>query len=462
MTILKRTMFRDYDLRGRVSDDELNEDSIEVIARGYGTMLRRRGIPSAVLGYDARASSQAFQAAFKDGLLSTGIDVYDIGLALTPMMYWAQYHYQTRGGAMVTASHNPSDWSGLKLALGYSYTTLRHEVEELYDIILRDDFVQGKGSVLLSEDIEDLYIQDLLSRINMGRQLRVLVNAGNGTAGPTAVEFFERAGCEVVGLHCEIDVRYPHYFPNPSLVEMMEDTGQKVREVRADVGLAIDGDGDRLGMTDERGEIVWPDRFLILLARQVLKTSESKRIVFDVKCSQALAEDITAHGGEPVMWKTGHSWIKSKCQEIQAAMGGEMSGHIFIFDRYYGFDDALFSGLRMIEYLSHREESYANLIEDTPHYVSSPTLQVDCADEVKREVVSRLAEEFKREYDVIDIDGARVLFGDGWGLVRASSNLPVLVMRFEAQTAGRMEEIKEIFRAKFARYPEIGDRWYSG
>ena len=462
MTTLKRTMFRDYDLRGRVSDDELNEQSMELIARGYGTMLRRRGIPSAVLGYDARETSEAFHSAFKRGLLSTGIDVYDIGLVLTPMMYWAQYHYQTKGGAIVTASHNPSGWSGLKLALGYSYTTLKHEIDELYDIIIRDDFAQEKGRILRKERIDDPYIEDLVSRINMGRQLKVLVNAGNGTAGPIALKAFKHAECEVVGLHCEIDMSYPHYFPNPSLVEMMEDTGQKVREVGADIGLAIDGDGDRLGTTDERGETVWADRFMILLARQILEKSESKKIVFDVKCSQALAEDIEAHGGEPVMWKTGHSWIKNKCQEIGAAMGGEMSGHMFISDRYYGFDDAVFSGLRMIEYLSNRDEAYSELIEDTPHYFSSPTLHVDCADEVKHDIVSRLTEEFKREYEVIDIDGARVLFGDGWGLVRASSNLPVLVMRFEAQTPERLEEIEGIFRAKFRQYPEIGDKWYSG
>jgi len=462
MTSLKKTMFRDYDLRGRVSDDELNESSMEVIARGYGTMLRRRGIPTAVLGYDARRSSEAFHAAFKRGLLSTGIHIYDIGRVLTPMMYWAQYYYQTKGGAIVTASHNPSGWSGLKLALDYSYTTLRHEVEELYDIIERDDFAQGTGRVLSEESIDELYVEDLVSRAHMGRRLKVLVNAGNGTAGPIALKLLRRAGCEVVGLHCEIDMDYPRYFPNPALVEMMEDTGKGVRRVKADVGLAMDGDGDRLGMTDERGETVWPDRFLILLARQILQSATSKRIVFDVKCSQALAEDITAHGGEPVMWKTGHSWIKNKCREIGAAMGGEMSGHVFIFEGYYGFDDALFAGLKMLEYLSHRDRTFSELIQETPHYYSSPTLQVDCADEVKRDVVRRLTEEFKREYKVIDIDGARVLFGDGWGLVRASSNLPVLVMRFEAQTPERLEEIQELFRAKFRRYPEIGDKWYSG
>jgi len=462
MTTLKSTMFRDYDLRGRVSEDELNEHSMELIAKGYGTMLRKRGIPSAVLGYDARESSAAFHAAFKRGLLSTEIDIYDIGLALTPMMYWAQYHYQTQGGAMVTASHNPSGWSGLKLALGYSYTTLKHEIDELYDLILRDDFAEGEGRVLREERIEDLYIEDLVSRVNIGRPLKVLVNAGNGTAGPMALRLFNRAGCEVVGLHCEMDMSYPHYFPNPALVEMMEDTGQKVREVKADIGIAIDGDGDRLGMTDEQGEIVWPDRFMILLARQILEKSGAKKIVFDVKCSQALAEDIEAHGGEPVMWKTGHSWIKSKCREIGAAMGGEMSGHMFIFDRYYGFDDAVFAGLRMIEYLSNQDRTYSELISNTPHYFSSPALQVDCADEVKYEVVSKLTEEFKKEYEVIDIDGARVLFGDGWGLVRASSNLPVLVMRFEAQTPERLEEIVGIFRAKFGLYLEIGDEWHSG
>jgi len=462
MTTLERTMFRDYDLRGRVSDEELNERSMELIAQGYGTMLRRRGIPSAVLGYDARESSEAFHVAFKGGLLSTGIDVYDIALVLTPMMYWAQYHYQTKGGAMVTASHNPSGWSGVKLALGYSYTTLTHEIEELHDIITRDGFARGEGRALREESIDDLYTEDLVSRVNMGRRLRVLINAGNGTAGPMALKVFKRVGCEVVGLHCDIDMSYPHYFPNPSLVEMMEETGQKVREVKADIGLAIDGDGDRLGTTDERGEIVWPDRFMILLARQVLQASESKKVVFDVKCSQALPEDVEAHGGEPVMWKTGHSWIKAKCHEIGAAMGGEMSGHMFIFDGYYGFDDAIFAGLRMIEYLSHQDKSYSQLIEDTPRYSSSPTLQVDCADEVKREVVDRLTEEFKRGYEVIDIDGARVLFGDGWGLVRASSNLPVLVMRFEAQTPERLDEIQTVFRAKFSQYPEIGEEWYSG
>lgn len=462
MTALERTMFRDYDLRGRVSDDELNERSMELIARGYGTMLRRRAIPSAVLGYDARKSSQAFHAAFRGGLLSTGTDVYDVGMVLSPMMYWSQYHYQTKGGAMVTASHNPSGWSGVKLALGYSYTTLRHDLEELYDIIHRDDFPQGEGVVLRQEAIDDLYTEDLVSRVNMGRRLKVVVNAGNGTAGPIALEVFTRAGCEVVGLHCDIDMSYPYYFPNPSLVEMMEDTAQQVREAEADIGLAMDGDGDRLGTTDERGEIVWADRFMILLARQVLQTSESKKVVFDVKCSQALPEDIEAHGGEPVMWKTGHSWIKSKCREIGAAMGGEMSGHMFIRDGYYGFDDGIFAGLRMIEYLSNQAKTYSELIADTPHYFSSPTLQADCDDEVKREIVGKLVEEFKNEYDVIDIDGARVLFGDGWGLVRASSNLPVLVMRFEAQTPERLEEIQGIFRAKLGQYPEVGEEWTSG
>ncbi|MEA3346182.1 MAG: phosphomannomutase/phosphoglucomutase [Chloroflexota bacterium] len=462
MTALKKTMFRAYDIRGRVSGEELNEGSMELIAKGYGTMLRRRGIPSAVVGYDARESSEAFHTAFERGLLSTGIDAYDIGLALSPMMYWAQYHYQTKGGAMITASHNPSGWNGLKLTLGYSYTTLKHEIDELYGIILRDDFARGEGEVLRDESIDELYAEDLVKHVSMGRPLKVVLNAGNGTAGPIARKVFERAGCEVVDLHCEIDMSYPHYFPNPSLMEMMEDTGQKVREVGADIGVAIDGDGDRIGTTDEQGEIVWPDRSLILLARQILKRSEAKKIVFDVKCSQALPEDIEAHGGEPVMWKTGHSWVKNKCHEIGAAMGGEMSGHIFIFDGYYGFDDAVFAGLRMIEYLSNQDKSYSELISNIPHYFSSPTLHVDCADEVKYEVASRLAEEFKKEYEVVDIDGARILFGDGWGLVRASSNLPVLVLRFEAQTPERLEEIKEVFRTKFKQHPEIGDEWYSG
>jgi len=463
MANLERTMFREYDLRGRVNDKELNEDTVRILVKAYGTMLRRRDIEAAVVGHDYRKSSERLTQAAVEGLVSTGVNAISLGMILTPMMYWAQYHYETEGGLMLTASHNPSGWSGLKLALGYSYTFGPKEMKELYELTVSEDFSSGKGTVQ-SDDFTEYYTADLLKRVKMARPMKVVVNTGNGTAGAFVPAILRKAGCEVVELYCNLDWDFPVYFPNPSLVEMMEDTGQKVVETGADIGLAIDGDGDRLGITDEQGQVVWPDRFLILLSRQVLEKHPGSKIIFDVKCSQALPEDIEAHGGTPIMWKTGHSYIKQKVRDEQAALGGEMSGHIFVSQPdYYGFDDSVFAALKLIEYLSQQTGPMSEVIANTPYYVSTPALQADCADEVKYDVVEKLTQEFKADgYDVNDINGARVNFGDGWGLVRASSNLPVLVLRFEAKTQERLDEIMAIFRLKFSKYPEIGEEWESG
>ncbi|HID64899.1 MAG TPA: phosphomannomutase/phosphoglucomutase [Anaerolineae bacterium] len=463
MANLERTMFREYDLRGRVNDKELNEDTVRILAKAYGTMLRRRDIEAAVVGHDYRKSSERLTQAAIEGLVSTGVNVISLSMILTPMMYSAQYHHKTEGGLMVTASHNPSGWSGLKLALGYSYTFGPEEMEELYELTISEDFASGNGTVQ-TDDFTEHYTVDLLKRIKMERPMKVVVNTGNGTAGAFVPSILRRAGCEVVELYCNLDWDFPVYFPNPSLVEMMEDTGQKVVETGADIGLAIDGDGDRLGITDERGQVVWPDRFLILLSRQVLEKHPGAKIIFDVKCSQALPEDIEAHGGIPIMWKTGHSHIKKKVQEEKAVLGGEMSGHIFISQpEYHGFDDGVFAALKLTEYLSQQTGTMSEVIANTPYYASTPALQAACADEVKYAVVEKLTQEFKADgYEVNDINGARVNFGDGWGLVRASSNLPVLVLRFEAKTQERLDEIIAIFRQKLSKYPEIGEKWESG
>jgi phosphomannomutase/phosphoglucomutase len=463
MANLKRTMFREYDLRGKVNDEELNEDTNRILGKAYGTMLRRRDIDSAVVGHDYRRSSERLTQAAIEGLASTGVNAISLGMILTPMMYSAQYHYETKGGLMVTASHNPSGWSGMKMALGYSYTLGPEEMKELYELTVSEDFSSGEGTVQ-SDDFTEHYTADLLKRVEMARPMKVVVNTGNGTAGAFVPAILRKAGREVVELYTNLDWDFPIYFPNPSLVEMMEDTGKKVVETGADMGLAIDGDGDRLGITDEQGQVVWPDRFLILLSRQVLEKHPGSKIVFDVKCSQALPEDIEAHGGIPIMWKTGHSYIKKKVRDEQAVLGGEMSGHIFVSQpEYYGFDDAVFAALKLTEYLSQQAGTMSEVIANTPYYVSTPALQVDCADEVKYDVVDKLTQEFKADgYDVNDINGARVNFGDGWGLVRASSNLPVLVLRFEAKTQERVDEIMALFRQKFSKYPEIGEKWESG
>ncbi|MFQ6100134.1 MAG: phosphomannomutase/phosphoglucomutase [Anaerolineae bacterium] len=463
MARLKQSMFREYDLRGRVNDEELNEYTIGIIAKAYGTMLRRRSVDIAVVGHDYRRSSEWVTEVVIQGLVSTGVNVINLGMILTPMMYSAQYHYQAQGGVMVTASHNPSGWSGFKLALGYSQTLGPAEMKELHELTINEQFAAGSGTIRL-EDFLAGYTADLLKRVEIARPIRVVFNAGNGTPGAIVPKILQEVGCEVVELYCDLDWSFPHYFPNPSLVEMMEDTGKKVVESGASVGFAIDGDGDRLGAADEQGKVVWPDRYLILLARKVLEKYPGAKIIFDVKCSQALPEDIEAHGGTPIMWKTGHSYIKQKLWEEKSPLAGEMSGHIFFGEpAYYGFDDAVFAALKLTEFISHREEPLSSIIAQTPYYVSTPTLQVDCADEAKYDVVDRLTQEFIDDgYEVIDINGARVNFGDGWGLVRASSNLPVLVLRFEARTEERKEELMGIFRKKFAKYPEIGSEWESG
>jgi phosphomannomutase/phosphoglucomutase len=389
--------------------------------------------------------------------------VIKLGMTLTPMMYSAQYRYRTQGGVMVTASHNPTGWSGFKLALDYSKTMGPEEIKELYALTVSEQFATGGGTVR-SEDFLPDYTADVLGRVEIARPIRVVVNAGNGTPGPIVPKILREAGCEVVELYCNLDWSFPRYYPNPALVEMMEDTGKKVVESKADIGFAIDGDGDRLGVTNEKGEVVWPDRFLILLSRQVLKSHPGAKIIFDVKCSQALPEDIAAHGGTPIMWKTGHSYIKQKLWEENAPLAGEMSGHIFFGKpTYHGFDDGVFTALKLAEFVSQHEESMSSIIAQTPYYISTPTLQAACPDEVKYDIVDKLTKEFKQEgYDVIDINGARVNFSAGWGLVRASSNLPVLVLRFEAKTEDRLNEIVALFREKLARYPEVGTEWESG
>jgi phosphomannomutase/phosphoglucomutase len=467
MAELEATMFREYDLRGRVNDKELNEFSVGIISRAYGTMLQKRGLHEAVVGHDLRTGSKELTEVAVDGLRSTGINVTFLGQVLTPIMYAAQYYYKTKGGMMVTASHNPNGWLGFKLALGYSYTLGPGEMRELKSLTETEKFAQGQGD-LQDVDYIPIYSRDVTSRVDIKRPVKVLVNAGNGTAGPIVPNILRRARCEVVEFLTEPDLEFKHYFPNPSLEEMMEDTGAQTVRNDAEIGLAIDGDGDRLGTTDEKGNIVWPDRYLILLSRKILEDNPGAPIIFDIKSSRSLAEDIREHGGKPYMWKTGHSYIKEKLHELEAPLGGEMSGHIFFGPpAYYGFDDAVFTSLKMAEMLSQSDKTFSELVGETPTYYSTPTLQAACDDKVKYDLVVKLVKEFEDEgFQVFTFEnlrlGGRVEFDDGWGLVRASSNLPVLVLRFEATSKARLEEIQQLFRDKLSQYPEVSQEWESG
>jgi len=286
------------------------------------------------------------------------------------------------------------------------------------------------------------------------------VDCGNGVAGELAPQLLKNLGCDVTELYCKIDGTFPNHHPDPSKPENLADLIAEVNKGGYDAGLAFDGDGDRFGLVDERGEVIWPDRYMILLSRQVLERNPGGKIIFDVKCTQALEDDIRDHGGVPIMWRTGHSHIKAKLHEEQAALAGEMSGHIFFVENYYGFDDGVYSGLRFVEYVAGQQGPLSNIMEGTPSYLSTPAIQAHCGDEVKYGVVERLTADLKKDFDrVIDINGARVVFEDGWGLVRASSNLPELVLRFEAKTPGRLEEIKKTFRQYLSKYPEVSEKW---
>lgn len=459
MATLKRTMFREYDIRGKESPDELNEASVYHIARSFGAMLHHAGISQTILGHDARATSEAFHAQARKALLESGIEVIDIGTVTTPMSYWAQYHFKVRGLCMITASHNPVGWNGLKLGTDLSKTLGPDEIKKLYESIEQEAYVQGSGTTRV-ENITEAYENDLTMRATVGRKLKILINTGNGTAGLYAPNLFRKAGYEVVEHFTNVDPTYPNYTANPDGEKMMLDTGAQTQKNGCDIGLAFDGDGDRLGVVDEKGQIVWPDRYIMLLSRLVLAKKPGAKIVFDVKVSEALPEDISAHGGVPIMWKTGHSYIKAKLAEEKAALAGEMSGHIFFAEDYYGFDDAFFAGLKLLEYVSSQSKSLSQLIAETPYYISTPTIQVQTTDEDKYKVVEELLRIFKSEnYKVIDISGARVYINDGWGLVRASSNTPTLVLRFEAKTQTTLDMIQKLFKEKMSAFPSVSQNW---
>ena len=455
-------MFREYDLRGRVAEGELTDASVRLIANAFGRLLQARGIDRVVVGYDNRPASPGFKDAAITGLLAAGLEVVDLGLTISPALYFSQYHLEIPAGLMITASHNPSEWCGMKLAHGYSRTLGPAEMRELHGLVVAGERGAGNGRRRMA-DTRDAYLERVTAGTRLARPLRVAVDCANGAAGVFAYEALQRLGCLTFQLYCDPDDSYPHYFPNPSDLKARRRLRQIVthRYIRADVGLAFDGDGDRIGVMDERGADVWSDRVLILLARRLLQRTPGATIVYDVKCTRGLEEEIAGRGGRPIMWKTGHSHIKAKLHETGAALAGERSGHIFFREGYYGFDDALYAGTRLLEVLAAGAETLSELVAGTPRYVTSPEIAAHCADDRKYRVVDALVAEFKREFGarVNDINGARVDFGDGWGLVRASSNLPELVIIFEARTEPRLREIRSLFRARLAAYPEIDPQW---
>jgi phosphomannomutase/phosphoglucomutase len=477
------SMVREYDVRGRVSDEEMNEASVAHIAAAYAVYLERRGIKKAVLGYDSRDCSPAFAEAALESLLGHGIDVHYVGLATSPLVYYAQHLYGSEGAVMITASHNPDGWSGFKLAKGLSETLEPDDIRELFAIVRDLPPPQGgghsvatdaapqtgdpspRGTIYKEENTRESYISEIVGRVSLGPHLpRVVIDAGNGGAGLFAWEVFYRLGCPTFQLNCDPDTSFPHYYPNPSDMKARARLREMVTHpyIRADIGIGFDGDGDRIGVIDGSGADIWSDRILAVLAEQLLEAHPGATIVYDVKCTKALGDVITAAGGRPLMWKTGHSYIKSKMHETGAPLAGERSGHIFYGGGdWYGFDDAIFTAAKLIEYLSHRKETIAEILAGYPQYVTSPEIKARCADTGKYAVMEQVVAELKESFPgrVNDINGARVDFGHGWGLARPSSNLPEIVIIFEADTREHMLEIRAVFREVLGRHPEIDPEW---
>lgn len=438
-------IFREYDIRG-VVDKDLTPDIIKKLGRGFGTYSLSLGHKELVVGRDGRLSSKDFKDALVEGLLSTGCNVVDIGLCPTPVYYFSIFHLNKEGGMMITGSHNPPEFNGLKVSVGKS-TIFGEELQNLRRLIEKENFLTGTGH--FSEvDIFPSYQDYLTKNIQLNKKMKVITDAGNGTGGIVAGPILRRLGCDVEELYGEVDGRFPNHFPDPTIPENLTDLIREVKKTRADVGIGYDGDADRIGVVDDMGNIIWGDQLMILFSREILKERKGATFVGEVKCSQNLFDDIERHGGQAIMWKTGHSLIKEKMRKEGAVLGGEMSGHIFFADRYFGYDDAIYASCRLIELLSKTENKLSQLLDDVPKTWITPEIRMDCPDEIKVNVVEKVKGELKKDYHVIDVDGVRVRFEDGWGLVRASNTQPVLVLRFEALSEKRLQQIKTLIEDK--------------
>lgn len=434
-------IYKEYDIRG-VVDKDLTPEIVRRLGQGFGTHMAHSGYKELVVGRDGRLSSKSFSEALIDGLISTGCNVVDIGLCPTPVYYFSIFHLNEDGGMMVTGSHNPPEFNGFKISVGKS-TIFGEEIQNLGRLIEKGEFISGRGT-LSNDEIVRPYQDYIKKNIHLEKRMKVVIDAGNGTGGVVAGPILRDLGCEVEELYCEIDGRFPNHFPDPTIPENLKDLTSRVKKTNADVGIGYDGDADRIGVADDRGNIIWGDQLMILFAREILKDQPGATFVAEVKCSQNLFTDIEKYGGKAIMWRTGHSLIKEKMKKEKAALGGEMSGHIFFADRYFGYDDAIYASCRLIELLSKTDQKLSQLLDDVPKTSITPEIRVSCPDEIKFKVVEKVKEELKKDYSVIDVDGVRVQFEDGWGLVRASNTQPVLVLRFEALTEKRVQEIKKL------------------
>jgi len=445
-------IFREYDIRG-VAARDLSDDVAYDVGRAVASLLAEEGVQNLCLGRDVRASSPRLHAAVGDGILATGMGLVDVGIVPSPVLYYAVMEAGAGGGVMITGSHNPIEYNGFKLCRGTA-PIWGEEIRGLAARIAARDFTTGHGT-RATLDILPRYRRMVVERCPADRSLHIVVDAGNGTAGPLAPAILADLGHQVVPLYCEPDGRFPNHLPDPTVPEYMRDLQARVVRERADLGVGFDGDADRIGLVDENGRLIFGDQILALYARDLLARQPGSRILFDVKCSQGLPEDIRAHGGEPIMWKTGHSLLKAKMKADGIPLAGEMSGHMFFAEGFFGFDDAIYGAARMAAILARQEPSLGAAVDSLPRYENSPEIRIECADEAKFRIVAAVAAQLARDHPVVTIDGVRATFAEGWGLLRASNTQPVLVLRFEGRTRAGLERIRGRFQALLAPFPEV-------
>jgi len=427
--MLKPTIFREYDIRG-VADSELLSPDIEQLGLGLGTYLRRKAGRKINVGRDCRLSSTRLRDALVKGLLASGCDVTDIGVVPTPVLYYSAQQLKADGAVMITGSHNPSEYNGFKTVCG-SGTLHGETIQDVRRLIEKQDFERGGGRTG-TVDVVAAYVDEVASQFQLKRRVKLVADAGNGTAGPVIHRIFEKLNVDATELFFEMDGKFPNHHPDPTVPANLFHLIEKVRQTGADLGIAFDGDADRIGAVDEHGNVIYGDMLMLIYAREILERKPGATFIGEVKCSQVMYDELGKLGGNPIMYKTGHSLIKAKMKEEHAELAGEMSGHMFFGDRYRGFDDALYAVCRLIEIVAKSGRPLSAQVEGLPKMVSTPEIRIDCPDEMKFDLVRRVAEHFKAKYKTIDIDGVRVIFPEGWGLLRASNTQPVLVMRFEA------------------------------
>lgn len=436
-------IFREYDIRGLV-ETELTPEAVFQIAQAYGTFLIDRGVNKVVIGGDVRISTPIIRDNLISGIASCGLDVIDIGIITTPMFYYALYHFDLNGGIMITGSHNPKEFNGLKIAFGKT-TIYGDDIQQIRKLVDAGQVKRtGAAGSVTKEDISEEYLNMLLSKIKLGsRKLRVVADAGNGAASLYIEKFLHSLGCDVIPLFCEPDGNFPNHHPDPVKRENLTYLIKEVKNHGADLGVAYDGDSDRLGVVDETGEVIWGDKLMILYWREILAKHPGETAIIEVKCSQALEDEIVKLGGKPYYYKTGHSLIKAKMKELKALFTGEMSGHIFFADEYFGYDDAFYATGRLLRLLSNTEARLSELFADIPVYYSTAETRIDCPDEVKFGMIEAIKQSALKDYNAETVDGVRIKYPDGWGLVRASNTQPVLVARCESKTKEGLEFITQ-------------------